>query len=244
MRCKLTALVTAVALSMAVTAHAAWILEIDTDHTTVGNTVAYNSHFSFGGDTTGGVGVSAASPAVGMTGGNSIYGGNGGNLPDTYVYTYTPAVDGDNLVLAAGTPLNDNGNVAGGGTAGATGMYTVYATWPRTTNVSGGLTQYTLSDGVGTIFTTTINQNTILDNSYPGPPAPLGGGGEWVPIGVALLNSGTTYSLTQNPTSANTFVSMRAAGILFDPVVDVPEPSMFILTGMAFVGLLARRRNS
>jgi hypothetical protein len=206
--------------------------------------MALHPNISFGGDTTT-ASDSVASPAVGMTGGDSLFAGNGTNQPDTYVYRYTPSVDGDNLVLAAGTPLNDNGNIATGQTAGGSGLYTIYATWPRTTNVSGGATRYTLTDAGGTLFSVDINQNTILDNSIGVVTPALGGGGEWVPLGSVNLNAGTTYTLTQSVTVSNTFVSMRAAGILFEPgFAFVPEPST---VGMAMLlagcfSLFVRRR--
>ena len=230
------------------TASAAYILEIDTDGSTDGDfdadpsTITFHPNFSFGGDTTT-ASDSVAGTAIGLTGGDSLFGGNGTLLLDTYVYRYTPGVDGDNLVLAAGTALNDNGDVAGGAPAGPSGLYRIYATWPRTLNVGGGPTTYTLSDGGAVpLFATALDQNTVNDNSIDddrNTPS-LGGGGEWVLLGTALLDAGTTYTLTQSAT-ANTFVSMRAAGVLFD---QVPEPSAIVLgaMGLTTAGFFIRRK--
>ena len=94
------------------TANASFIIEIDTDGLDDG-VLTYNTNFSFGGDTTT-ASQSAATSALGMTGGDSIFGGDGVNLPDTYVYTYDLDVDGDNLALTAGAALNGSGNTASG----------------------------------------------------------------------------------------------------------------------------------
>jgi hypothetical protein len=242
------ALATLLVAGSGLTSHAAYILQIDTDGSIAGDfdtdpsTMALHPNFSFGGDTTT-ASDSAASPAIGMTGGDSLFSGNGTLQPDTYVYRYTPNVDGDNLVLAPGTALNDNGNVASGQAAGGSGLYTIYATWPRTTNVSGGPTRYELTGGGSTLFSVDIDQNTILDNSIGVSNPALGGGGEWVPLGSVNLDASTAYTLTQSVTVANTFVSMRAAGILIEPGrVIVPEPASLGLALLAFVSMSLRRR--
>ena len=143
------------ALLMGTAAHGAFIFIIDIDGADDGP-ITYNSNFSFGGDTTT-ASTSVASSAFGMSG-DSIFGGDGSALPDTYVYTYTPGIDGDNLVLTPGQDLG-SGNFASGAVAGGLGLYNVYATWPFTTNVSGGNTQYQLVTAGVLPVITTLNQN-------------------------------------------------------------------------------------
>lgn len=210
-------------LALGTAANAAFLIEIDTDGLDDG-ILTYSPNFSFGGDTTT-ASQSAASPAVGMTGGDSIFGGDGNLLPDTYVYTYTPSVDGDNLSLSGGTALNASGDFASGLTAGGAGTYNLYATWPLSTNISGGPTQFQLSDSSGVVLTTTLDQN--------------GKGSEWINLGSFALDPSEVYTLTQSPTVGNTFVSMRAAGVLFD---KVPEPSTIALLGLAGLGVAVVRR--
>lgn len=208
-------------------ASASIIFEIDTDGLDDG-TVTYNPNFSFGGGQTSAT-QSASSSAVGLTGGDSIFGGNGS--PDTYIMSYTPGTDADNQVFAPGTNLG-NGNTATGLTGGVSGEYAVYATWPVSTNVTGGLTNYVLSDGITDLLTTTVDQQ------QPGGVV----GGDWVLLGTANLLSGTTYTITQTPTNS-TFVSMRAAGYMFElQPAAVPEPSSMILLGLCGVGAVGGRR--
>lgn len=208
----------------AATASASYVIEIDTDGAD-DSTLTYHPNFSFGGDTTMAF-QSSPSSAVGLTGGDSIYGGNGASSPDTYVFSYTPGTDGDNLSLGAGTPLNNDGNFASGKTAGGSGLYDIYATWPTSTNVSGGPTTFSLTDGVNSLFSVSIDQNGI--------------GNEWIWLGSANLNAATTYQLVQQAES-NTFVSMRSSGALFDAAA-VPEPSFCGLLGVAGFGLAWRRK--
>ncbi len=215
-------------------AQASYVLEIDIDGLDDG-VLTFSPNFSFGGDTTS-ASQSAPSPAVGMTGGDSIFGGNGTTLPDTYVYRYTPGTDGDNRALAGGTPLNNDGNVASGVAAGASGDYAIYATWPFTANVTGGPTRYELSDGMGPLFSVDLDQNNAGD-----PGAPPGAGGEWVYLGTATLDAAATYTLTQSVTVSNTFVSMRGAGILFD-VVPEPASTVTLLGGLVCLSILRRQR--
>jgi len=204
---------------------AAYILEIDTDGADDG-VLTYNANFGFGGDTTT-ASQSSASVAVGMTGGDSIFGGDGSASPDTYVYSYTPALVGDTVNLA-GQALNFNGDVGSALAAGGSGDYAIYVTWPWTNSVSGGLTTYALTDGIGTLFSVAIDQND----------GGAGSGNNWIYLANATLDANTTYTLTQTPTS-NTCVSMRAAGVLFDAV---PEPASLGLLGLGGLALLGRSR--
>jgi peptidoglycan/xylan/chitin deacetylase (PgdA/CDA1 family) len=175
-------------------AHAAYLIEIDTDGLDDGN-IAWNPDFSFGGDTTIAT-QSVKGTAPGLTGGDSIYGGNG--LADTYVYTYSPDTKTDNRYLDPGMALGD-GNFATGAIGGGPGRYAVYATWPTTTNVNGGLTHYQIATA-GTSASFSIDQNSK--------------GNVWVKLGEIDYTSGP-ITVSQTPTSS-TSVSMRAAGLLFE----------------------------
>ena len=216
-----TAAVLATLGSAVMHVHAGFVVEIDIDGADDG-VITYNPRFSFGGDTTA-ASQSVTSTAVGLTGGDSIFGGNGTSV-DTYLYTYTPGADADNFGVPAGTALNDNGDTSTGDIGGVSGDYDVFAVWPATTSVSGGATTFTLSDGSTDLFSVAIDQNTT-------------GGDEWVYLGTASLTTGTAYTLTQE-SGAATFVSMRAAGALFQPI---PEPASLGLFGLGGLALLRRR---
>lgn len=209
------------------TAHAAVVIEVDIDGKDDG-VLTYSPHFSFGNDTTSAT-QSSPSTALGLTGGDSIYGGNGVNSPDTYIYTYTPGTVADNLTLAPGTALNNDGDFSSGITAGGTGDYNVYVTWPSSTNITGGVTSFTLTDGVSNLFSLSIDQNNK--------------GNEWILLGSAMLDQSKTYQLIQQAGS-NTFVSMRAAGVLFDATTAVPEPSGLLVAAVSSVFLVVRRRRA
>lgn len=226
------------AIAIATPSWAAFVIEIDTDGADDGP-ITYNSNFAFGGDTTT-ASTSSAANVVGLTGADSIFGGDGSAQADTYTYRYTPGVDGDNTVLASGTPLNDDGDFATGLVAGGSGTYNVYAAWPITNNVSGGLTNFRLEDSMGaSLFTTAVNQNSV--NGFVDPAnGQTFAGGEWVLVGTADLLADETYTLFQE-TSNNTFVSMRASGVLFDQTT-VPEPGTLALGGLAAAGMLVFRR--
>ena len=179
-----------------ITVQAAYLIEVDTDGLDNG-VITYNPDFAFGGDTTS-ASQSAASSAVGLSGGDSIYGGNGSSFADTYVFTYAPDAQADNQYLDAGAALG-NGNFASGAIGGGPGRYAVYAAWPFTTNVDGGLTNYQIATA-GDSSLASINQN--------------GSGNAWVKVGEIDYISGP-ITVTQTAT-ANTSVSMRSAGILFE----------------------------
>ena len=158
-----------------------------------------------------------------MTGGDSVFGGDGVAEPDTYVFTYTPDTDGDNLAAPAGTDLGD-ANFSTGLTAGNPGTYAVFATWPFSSNVSGGDTQYMISADGATDVVALVDQNS----------GGAGLGHVWVKIGEIDYASGSIV-VTQQPSATNSFVSMRAAGLLFEPV---PEPACAALVICGFLGLL------
>ena len=74
---------------VSVPASAAFVIQIDTDGTTAGNSVTFNDNFSFGGNTTTASvgGAPSQTPGVVAIGtGNSIFGGDG-SPADTYTYT-------------------------------------------------------------------------------------------------------------------------------------------------------------
>lgn len=205
---------------------AAFLIEVDTDGADDGN-FAFSPNFAFGGDTTS-ASQSNASTAVGITGGDSIFGGNG-TTNDTYTFVYSPTTDIDNLSLAAGTALNAAGDTATGLMGGAIGVYNIYATWPFTSNVSGGLTSFDLPHDSGTL-SVQVDQNGI---------GSAGTGHEWIFLGTADLSPGTSYTLTQT-SGAATFVSMRSSGVLFE---RIPEPStaLLLVVALATAGLRRRR---
>lgn len=180
---------------------AAFLFEIDTDGLDDGS-FTQNPRFSFGGDTTT-ASTSAASLAYGVTGADSIFGGDGIEEPDTYVYRYAPDSEADNLIIPAGTDLGE-GNLATGETGGGTGLYNVYATWPYTENVSGGDTEFAVSTA-GDSFTIQVDQN--------------GKGNNWIYLGQIDYSSGD-ITVEQYPTVQNSFISQRAYGLLFEAVDD------------------------
>ncbi|MEQ8850242.1 MAG: PEP-CTERM sorting domain-containing protein [Phycisphaerales bacterium] len=216
------ALAFAVALA-AGAAPAAYLFEIDTDGLDDG-VITYNPRFSFGGDTTI-ASQSATAALFGATGGDSIFGGDGTNLPDTYVYRYAPDAEADNLAVAAGTDLGE-GNLATGLTGGGAGLYRVYAGFPFTTNVSGGLTTYSVTTA-GDSFSVGIDQNG----------GGAGRGGAWLLLGE-INYTGGDITVTQS-SEINTFVSMRAYGVLFEAV---PAPGTTALLGLGALVAVRRRR--
>ena len=201
----------------------AYLLEIDTDGENDG-TVTFNGNFSFGGDTTT-ASQSSASAAFGTSGADSLFGGDGSVLADTFVFTYSPDSMADNLAVGAGQNLGD-GNFATGMLGGAPGVYAIYATWPFTQNVSGGLTNFeavTAGDG----FSFSIDQNG----------GGVGLGNEWYKLGeISYVGGG--IEVFQSAT-ANTFVSMRSYGLLFEAI---PEPSGTVLALLGSSMLLCARR--
>ncbi|QDU90033.1 hypothetical protein Pla175_34320 [Pirellulimonas nuda] len=230
----------AAAAAMAPAADAAFLIQIDVDGVTNSPSAGtFNTtNFGFGGDTTS-ASFSSTSATVGLGPGNSIFGGNGANSLDTYLYTYTPGTDADNLALAAGAALNDDGDLASGLAGGSTGQYNVYATWPITNSISGGLTTFSLSGGGGALFTTAVDQNSV--NGFVDPAnGQTFAGGEWVLVGTASLDASTTYTLAQTAGS-NTFVSMRATAVMFElvPGAPVPEPASIGIAALAMLSTLA-----
>lgn len=202
------------------TAYAGYIVEIDTDGADDG-VITWNPNFSFGGDTTI-ASQSTTSLAFGTTGGDSIFGGDGFNAADTYVYQYSPDSQSDNLLISNGQDLG-NGNFATGAVGGGSGLYSVYATWPYTENVTGGLTTFGVSTS-GDNFVIQIDQNFLGD--------------EWIYLGDIDYTSGMIT--VEQMSVSNTFISMRSHGLLFEAVVPEPATALLLLAAGPFV--LRRRR--
>lgn len=198
--------------------HAGHVVQVDIDGA-ADNNITFNPNFSFGGDTTVASISSAASMAFGIAPGSHIFGGNGSLEPDTYVFSYAPDTQADNLVIPANTDLG-NGMLATGEVGGGIGAYSVYATWPFTTNVSGGPVNFQVQSSVAS-FSVSVDQNNTGDI--------------WVYLGD-IDYAGGSITVTQ-ASSSNTFVSMRASGILFE---YVPAPGAASL--LAFAGLTMTRR--
>ncbi len=213
-------------------ANAAFLIQVDTDGADDG-VLTFNSNFTFGGDTTT-ASQSIAAKAFGLTGGDSIFGGNGVVELDIYVYRYDPTSDADNLVttgIELGVDLVGNPVFGSGVVGGSVGLYRVYAAWPATSNVSGGLTRYTVTSGANSFFVD-VDQNTAND------PDLDDANDVWVYLGNIAYDGSSGIIATQQAGS-NTFTSMRAAAVMFEPV---PEPSSIVICAMAFVSWMVCHR--
>ena len=188
---------------LASAAGAGFIIEIDTDGQDNG-VIVFTPNFVFGGDTTT-ASQRATASVVGGTGGDSIFGGDGSELVDAYVFRYSPDSQADNLVLAPGTDLGE-GNAATGVVGGGPGTYRVYASWPYTENVSGGDVTYKVLTANQPVLQQTIDQNNRGD--------------AWVLIGEIEYTVGDIR--VGQFAGSNTFISMRAYGVLFEKVEDGP----------------------
>ena len=165
------------------------------------------------------------------------YGGNG--TADEYTFTYTPSVDTNNINFAAGTLYNSRGvnpDLVSSGLAGGTaGIYNIYQIHPANPGVTAGnSTIYDVLVNGSLAITQTINQNLVDSASGTGV-------GRWELIGsVSLFNATDTIEVTMTPTpNAAGFVSMRASGIMFEYVAQIPEPgsiALLCLGAMAFCG--------
>lgn len=216
---------------LAATANAAFLVQVDTDGLDDGPFTP-SPNFMFGGDTTS-ASTSILSGAPLLPVGDSLFGGNGANEPDTYVYRYDPSSDADNLATGgsflgvdlSGVAKNGSG-VAGGGT----GLYRVYAAWPDTDNVNLAGVTYEVISGANN-FSVLVDQNTANDPKR-------GFSDVWVMLGE-IEYDGSSGIIVNQKAEVNSFVSMRASAVLFEPI---PEPSAVVLAVVAAVGLAARRR--
>lgn len=213
---------------------AAYLLEVDTDGADDG-VLTFHPGFSLGPGMAS-VSQSISSNAFGMTGGDSVFGGAPSDpnnyAGDSYIFTHNPSTQPDNLATTPTTDLGE-GNTASGRVGGGNGSYDVYATWPFTSSVSGGLTQYDVV-APGDSFSVLINQND--DDELFGSD---GRGHVWVYLG-SIDYTGGDITVTQFPTVQSSFVSMRAAGLLFERTV--PEPGTLTLLGLAVLGMTTKRR--
>lgn len=209
-----------------------------------------SANFSLGGDTTT-VSTSIPSNAVGLIGTNSIFGGNGVEQPDTYIFSYTPGTNADNYTPAAGTILGDksgntgNGNIATGLAGGTSGTYRVYFTSPETTGISGGGTDFVLAQNGSPVAVNDVNLNNEGTGSDTNPSEGFTGGANnaWHLLGTVDLVAGNTYTVTQMAGS-NTFVSTRAHAVMWERVAPIPEPTSLAGLSLAGAALLGRRRRA
>jgi hypothetical protein len=208
------------------------------------------TNFAFGGDTTS-ASASVASAAVGLTGTNSIYGGNGVNFADTYVFSYRVGLNPDNTTFTSGAVLGSTtgfpgqGNIATGAAGNVSGTYNVYFTSPSTVGISGGNTTFTITqNGAPIVVSANLNDAGTGPDTDPGPAFVGGANNAWFKLGTVNLVAGNTYTVTQEAGS-NTFVSTRAHAVMWE-LAPVPEPATFVLAGLglAGVGFASRRRRA
>jgi hypothetical protein len=109
---------------------------------------------------------------------------------------------------------------------GTPGLYNVYATWNFTDNVTGIPITYSVTTN-GDSFSVQLDQN--------------GKGDVWVKLGVIDYSVGSID--VEQFSSANTLVSMRSHGLLFEAVIG-PEPStaLLVLGGLTALSMRGRRR--
>lgn len=198
--------------------------------------------------------TSGAGTAVGLSGSASVFGGSGSD--DVWTFSYTPGVDVDNTVIAAGTVLGTHridppGNPAGvvaeeqvatGLEGGVSGTYKVYTTWIGSGNVDVAGSTFTITSDGAPIVLNPVDQNAFAPN---GPTASgEAGWNKWLLIGTVELTAGNTYTVVQDANNPS-FVSQRSAGVMWElQPAGIPEPSSIALVGLAAAGLavVVRRR--
>jgi hypothetical protein len=175
--------------------------------------------------------TSIPSTAIATTATNSAFGGIGDG-PDTYIYSYTPGTDADNVTLPTGTDLG-NGDLATGLSGGGSGLYNVYITWPDSVSVNPAGSRITITNDESDIVLDPVDMN-IGGTGNPG------GNNAWFLIGEYIsLTQGNTYTVTQEANST-AYISQRSHGVLWEAV---PEPVSLSLLGMGALFIQRRRRN-
>ena len=161
---------------------------------------------------------SIPSTAIATTATNSIFGGVGEG-PDTYIYSYTPGTDADNVTLPAGTDLG-NGDLAAGLTGGVSGLYNVYITWPLSSSVSSAGARITITSEVSDIVLDPVDMNS-------GGTGNPGGSNAWLRIAENIpLTQGNTYTVTQ-VANEDVYISQRSHGVLWE-VTSLPDSQLLL----------------
>lgn len=180
-------------------------------------------NFDFGGDTFS-ASASIPSTAVGTTATNSIFGGDGSGFPDTYVFTYTPGSDDDNVTFVAGTVLGSKddspgtGELASGLMGGESGRYNVYITSPASVNVNGAPSTFTVTqEGDPIVLEIDPNSGGTGDDTQITPEKAFVGGmnNAWYLLTGAEYAAGESYTVTMEA-GTNTFVSQRIHGVMWE----------------------------
>ena len=238
-------------LSLA-TAQGAFIVEPDNAGAPVGKA---NDHFA-ATPATGFSLTATPSAAVGLTGNESAF-GNPANAtgPDRYTLSYTPGPDADNTAFNVGDPLGNSEaidgdsigpnlptyttvpQVATGLVGGGSGIYNVYFTTPPSTNVNPLGSIITINSDVAPVVLNPVNMNdgNTGPDEVAGTPFTGGANSRWLKIATVPLTAGTTYTVVIEANAA-TFVSQRTAGVMWEFVGPVPEPSTLALASLCMAG--------
>jgi hypothetical protein len=224
-----------------------------------------NDHFSSLPAGTGFSLTATASSAVGLQANQTAFGNPANSTgPDQYTFRYTPGPDADNTPLAALTSLGNSEatdadglgagapvyanlpQLATGQTGGVSGLYNVYFTTLTSTNVSTTGSFFDITNDAATVSLNPVNLNDAGTgpDEVAGTPFTGGANNRWLKIASLVhLTAGTTYTVTETANTAS-FVSQRAAGVMWELVAadPVPEPSTMLLLSLAGLGLVNCRR--
>lgn len=225
--------------AMGPAANAAFIVEAN-------NGLATATNFSFGAETSPASLSTTPSFAVGLTSTGSIFSGAAVNVPDTYIFSYTPGTDADNYAPAPGATLGSTTGfgteVATGAVGGASGTYRVFLTVPASANVNPAGSQVTVTGDGAPIVIPALNLNNGGTGPDLDPGAPFVGGANnaWYLLGSVDLTAGNTYSVSL-AANVNSFVSQRGAGVMWElvPGTPIPEPSTLGIAAIAMLSGLA-----